>query len=81
MFVLYSIVIILVLVSIYKFSDKWLIPLINRRSEASSKEASDLYDEAASIAKKANKNADVELKKAKTRKEDAQKVVSKKFNK
>lgn len=79
MFVLFVILIIIILVSFYKFSDKFLIPLITRKLNASPEEASSLYDEASAIAKEADNDASNELKEASKKKKATTNLISKKF--
>lgn len=81
MFVLFAILAVIVLISIYKFSDKFLIPLITRKLNASPEEASSLYDEASVIAREADNDASKELKEASEKKKATEKLISKKFKK
>ena len=64
MFVLWSVLLIVSLICIYKFSDKYLIPLIVRKFNNSPNDVKNLYNQADSIAKNVEKEISKEKKEA-----------------
>lgn len=81
MFLLWSILIIIILISFYKFYDKYLIKFITKKFNSSPCEVNALYEKADSVAEESNKNITKELEDIKEKKKTIQKIMSKKFKK